>query len=330
MLARPHGSAERKPGARVEPGRPPGRLWAVVLAGGEGMRLRPLTRRVCGDERPKQYAALVGSRSLLRQTLDRVALAIPAERTLVVTLRAHAPYIAAELAGAGGPRVLAQPEDRGTAAGVLLPAHWIHAHEPAATVAVFPSDHFVLEDRAFMDHVLAVAALADRRPEALVLLGARATSPETDYGWIEPGEPADWAPVDSLRRVRRFWEKPSAETARACFAGGCLWNTLVVVARAAALVEAGGALLPALHERLAGLLRFWDTEDEPWAIRQALELAPRANFSRSILEPCPAGLVVSTLPPLTWSDWGTPERVLRTLRGIGVRPPWLDRRDQSA
>lgn len=97
--------------------------WAVVLAGGEGMRLRPLVRQVLGDDRPKQYVRLLGSRTLLRKTLDRIALAIPRTRTLVVTVRRHAGYIAEEFAGAAQPTVLAQPLDRGTAAGVLYPAH---------------------------------------------------------------------------------------------------------------------------------------------------------------------------------------------------------------
>ena len=71
-------------------------LWAVVLAGGEGVRLQPLVRHVCGDERPKQYVPLLGSRSLLRQTVDRAARLVPADRTIVVTLQDHAAYVAAE------------------------------------------------------------------------------------------------------------------------------------------------------------------------------------------------------------------------------------------
>ncbi|MDP3890192.1 sugar phosphate nucleotidyltransferase [Nocardioides sp.] len=130
-----------------------GGLWAIVLAGGEGLRLRPLTRRICGDERPKQYVTLAGHESLLEQTLDRVALAIPPERTVVVTHQRHAGYVTSALAGRAAPWILAQPESRGTAAGVLLPAHWISWRDPEATVAVFPSDHFIPEGRAFMRHV---------------------------------------------------------------------------------------------------------------------------------------------------------------------------------
>src|SRR5262245_10853882 len=112
-------------------------LWAIVLAGGEGVRLRPLVRLLCGDERPKQYAPVLKRRTLLGQTLDRVARLVPPERTVVVTLEKHARYVAAELLQTSRPWILAQPENRGTAAGVLFPAHWIHAQDPEATVVVF-------------------------------------------------------------------------------------------------------------------------------------------------------------------------------------------------
>lgn len=321
---------QKKPLARIEPaGTTRGQVWAIVLAGGEGVRLRALTRRLYGEDRPKQYAALFGSRSLLRQTLDRVALAIPPERTVVATLRSHARYITAEFAGSLSPRVLVQPEDRGTAAGVLFPAHWIQWRDPEATVAVFPSDHFILEEPVFMDHVAEVVAWL-RHPEWIVLLGAQPTEPDTEYGWIEPGEALDWTAAGPICRVQRFWEKPSAETARGCLASGWLWNTLVFVAKVSTLIEAGRQFLPQLHDRLARIAPFADTEDEAWAILQAYHLAPKANFSRSILQRCPPGLVVSRLPALTWCDWGTPERVFKSLTKARILPASFIGLDLSA
>src|SRR5689334_13597518 len=218
--------------------------WAVVLAGGEGLRLRSLVRQISGDDRPKQYVRLLGPRTLLRQTLDRIGLAIPEARTLVVTVNHHAGYIAEEFAGAPRPTILAQPLDRGTAAGVLYPAHWIAWRNPEAIVAIFPSDHFLLGEATFMAHVAEVAAWVEKNPERLVLLGAQPTSPEVEYGWIEPAEHLGDLSTGPIRAVRQFWEKPAVARARACMTAGHLWNTSIIVGKVATLVQAGGQALP--------------------------------------------------------------------------------------
>lgn len=304
--------------------REPGDLWAIVLAGGEGVRLRPLTRQLYGgEERPKQYATLAGSKSLLRQTLDRVALLIPPRRTVVVTMASHARYLEAELAGFPKVHVLPQPSDRGTAAGVLLPAHRICARNPQATVVVFPADHFIPEEALFMRRVAEVARYVKTHPEWLVLLGAQPTEPEADYGWIEPGERVGWTGRSPIRRIRGFREKPSEEVARALFKLGCLWSTGVFVASVTALIDAGLRCLPLLHDRLVRLGVFVGTPHEAWALRQAYLVAPAADFSRAVLESSSLPLALAEVPTLTWCDLGTPERVARSLRRLGTPPPWL-------
>lgn len=302
----------------------PGEVWAVVLAGGQGVRLRRLTRHLYGEDRPKQFAALVGGRSLLRQTLDRIGLEIPPVRTLVVGVREQAAYLATEFAGASAPRLLIQPADRGTAAAILLAAHWISWRDPEATIALFPSDHFVVEEAAFMNHVADVAMSVERHPGWMVLLGAQPTDPETEYGWIEPGAPLGRTGSGPVYRVRRFWEKPSPETARACLTGGSLWNTFVVIAKASTLIDLGRTLLPDLDRLFARIATFADTDDEPRVIQEAYRVAPAANFSQAVLGRRPSSLVVSRLPALTWCDWGTPERVLKSLNRIGVSPSWAE------
>jgi mannose-1-phosphate guanylyltransferase len=300
-----------------------GSLWAIVLAGGEGVRLRSVTRRLYGEARPKQYAALVGARSLLRQTLDRIGLLVPPDRTVVVTLASHARFVEAELREAQRPHVLAQPYDRGTAAGVLLPAHWIKNRDADAMVVVFPSDLFVLEESAFMCHVAEVARAARHRPEHMILLGAQPKDSESEYGWIEPGETVGRTARGPLHRIRSFQEKPPREEADVLFQAGCLWNMFVFAARVSALIEAGGACVPLLHDRLARLAVFLGSRHESWAVRQAYMLAPTANFSRSILASGPLSLAVSKVPDLTWCDLGTPVRVARTLRSLGMPAAWL-------
>ena len=289
--------------------------WAIVLAGGEGVRLRPFIRQVCGDERPKQYAKILGPKSLLRRTLDRVALKIAPERTVIVTCQTHSQYVRQEFPDTPPQRILAQPEDRGTAAGILFPAHFIHSNDPEAVVAVFPSDHFILEDSSFMNHILRVTAFVGKAPDRLVLLGAQAREPETEYGWIEPGEPIGRIDASPVRVVRRFWEKPQTDRARACLAGGCFWNTLVFVVKVSTLMEVGRTLLPEMTARLAGITRFLTTDRVREAENEWRRIS-KADFSRTVLEHCPSLLAVSPLPALTWSDLGTPRRLMRSLQLI--------------
>jgi mannose-1-phosphate guanylyltransferase len=292
----------------------PPSCWAVVLAGGDGVRPRS---RV-----PKQYLRLVGTRSLLRQTLDRIALAIPDTRTLVVTLRGHAGYMAEEFAGRAHPTILAQPVDRGTAADVLYPAHWIAWRNPEATVAVFPSDQFLLGEASFMAHVAEVVGWVDQHPGRLVLLGARPTSPDVGYGWIEADESLGELSSGPVRAIRRVWEKPSVARARAGLEAGYLWNTSIMVGKVAALLQAGWEALPDLSDRLARIEPFVGTPEEPEAVRQAYEPMPKASFSRSVLEARPAGLAVSRLPSIVWSDLGSPHRMTEALTRMRLRPEW--------
>jgi mannose-1-phosphate guanylyltransferase len=305
-------------------------LWAIVLAGGEGVRLRPLVRQMLGEERPKQFVKLLGPRSLLRQTLDRVALGISPDRTVVVTVRRHTDYVAEEFTGvARPPYLLAQPEDRGTAAAILYAAQWIAWRDPAATIAVFPSDHFILGEATFMAHVQEVAGALDHHPDRVVLLGGQPTSPECEYGWIEPGPPLD-GHRGVVSAVRRFWEKPPEAVAQTCLSTGCLWNTAITVARARALGEIGARALPEMSGRLAGLERFLDSDREVTAVEEAYALIPRASFSRAVLEPHPEHLGVSPLPRVTWCDLGSPRRVLHVLARMRVRPAWVDLIDPPA
>jgi mannose-1-phosphate guanylyltransferase/ActR/RegA family two-component response regulator len=311
----------------VQAGRPRaeragGHLWGVVLAGGEGRRLRPLVRHIHGEARPKQYATLVGTRTLLGRTLDRAALLVPAERRVLVTVRRHRRFLGDALAGRAA-TVLAQPSDRGTAAGIALPVQWILQRDPEATVVILPSDHFVAEERRFMAHVADAAAFVDAHPERLVLVGVEATEAETEYGWIEPGEPLARIGPTSLCSVARFVEKPSPPVARACLEAGALWNTFVVIGRAATLADATRQLLPGVHGKLQAVAPLLGTAWGVAALRQAYADLPTASFSSAVLERCGPLLAVSRLTGATWCDWGSPRRVVRSLQQIGWRPAWL-------
>lgn len=299
------------------------RAWAVVLAGGNGIRLRSLIRDVFGDDRPKQFAPLVTDVSLLRQTLDRTGCLISPNRTVVVSCEHQSGWVARDVGPESRLKVLLQPENRETAAAVLLGVYWVASRDPDATIVLFPSDHFILEEGAFLAHVNEVIDFVEHHPGWVVLLGAPATAPEIDYGWIEPGEAVGATATGPITRVERFREKPTPRVAAACLARGWLWNTFVFVAKAATLGCLAEVLLPEVHHRLNAVAPFFGSRREAYALQVAYAGLPRSNFSHVVLQtgfPC---LGVSMLPPLTWSDVGTPQRLFTLLRALRFAPAWM-------
>jgi mannose-1-phosphate guanylyltransferase len=183
--------------------------WAVILAGGEGTRLRSMTREIAGDDRPKQFCPLVDGRTLLEQTRQRVALSIDPNRTLIVVTKSHKCFYETLADTVPGDLLLEQPENRGTAAAILYALFRIAERSPRSVVAFFPSDHYFSDDHAFMSHVELAFESARTRPETLVLLGITPSAPEVEYGWIEPHASILGSMPRSISRVRRFWEKPT-------------------------------------------------------------------------------------------------------------------------
>ena len=299
-------------------------LWAVVLAGGEGMRLRRFVRQVLGSERPKQFCRIVGRRSMLRHTWDRaLGMVDPAQIVTVITA-GQEPYLAEEEAGAGVPgTVLVQPGNKDTAPGLLLPLVWIAAHAPGATVVVFPADHFIWEEDRFTLHVRAATGAALDLPDRLVLLGVEADSPDVGYGWIAPGEPVGAGPAAEVYAVRRFWEKPDRATAAHLFARGYFWNTLVLAGRLEAYLGLAAVCVPQVLGPLRAMDLSSDTTPAAAALAAAYGCIPSTNLSHAMLARCPQGLMVLAARGVAWSDWGDPDRIVRTLRRFDRRPSWL-------
>ena len=295
-------------------------VWAVVLAGGDGLRLRPVVRKLSGDDRPKQYAPLMGSTSLLRQTLGRVTQLVPPRRTVICSTRRHTEFLAADPVN---PRikVLYQPSNRGTASGVLYPVHWIRRIDPTAVIVSFPSDHFVLEESLFLGHIGRVAEWVAQNPSWMVLVGARPTSADTGYGWIERAETLSSRGSETIWRVRHFVEKPTAEQARSGLARGNLWNTFVTCATAETFINAGRYCLPDLHVALSDAVQCAGSLRERDALETAYESIPQADFSETVLSAGIPRLGASCLPPVSWSDLGSPERLARIGMILAQRRP---------
>jgi mannose-1-phosphate guanylyltransferase len=284
--------------------------WAVILAGGDGMRLRSLTWRLMGDERPKQFCPVIGDRTLLEQTWRRTALAVPADRTLVVVTRKHERFYAPIL-GEFGPRgAVVQPENRGTAAGILYPLLYLASLDPAASVAIFPSDHHFSDEARFMAHVDRAFDALGTFPQRVVLLGIPPDTHEVEYGWIECGDALPGVGVPVLHQVTRFWEKPEPALAEMLRDRGCLWNTFVMVARVQTLLGLIRSAAPDLSDAFERVRPTLGTPSEAEVVRSLYARLPPIDFSKEILSTRPGLLGLLRVRGVAWSDLGSPERVL--------------------
>jgi mannose-1-phosphate guanylyltransferase len=214
-----------------------------------------------------------------------------------------------------------QPENRGTAPAILYALLRLSKAARDACVAVFPSDHFVSDDREFMRHVDLAFDAVGSRPEMTAPLGITPRAAESGYGWIEPGELV--VRRGPLFRVRRFWEKPRSDIADELLRAGCMWNSFVMVARVSTLIGLIMAALPQLFDSFSQIRDLLGTAREPGGIERLYERTATASFSDEVLERYPINLGVLPVQGIEWSDLGEPQRVMDTIARTGIRPQWL-------
>ncbi len=292
--------------------------WAVVLAGGEGARLRALTRLVAGDERPKQFCRLLDQHTLLTATRQRVGLTVNPSRILYVVSRHHERFYRGELESVPGSRLIEQPASRGTTTAIAYALARLATFEKAPLVGFFPADHHYEEPAACQNGVAAAFAAAAADPDRVYLIGAEPDHPETEYGWIERGD--DLA-APGARQVAGFVEKPTEIEAMALMRRRCLWNTFMLVGQHHAFVSLLEAARPGLFARCVEATSYRDPAGEAAAMQALYAEVPASDFSRDVLTRRPNQLGVIALPPAGWTDLGQPARVLEALSSRGrLRP----------
>ena len=279
--------------------------WAVVLAGGDGDRVSAMTRDAEGRAVPKQFWCGGGRTPMVRWALARARRVAATPRVLVAVREQHRGFWEGALADVPRENILVQPENRGTAAGVMRALVEIQSREiTTAPVVLLPSDHYVQDERVLHEALGAALGNACRGDAPVVLLGISPVAQEPGYGWIVPASPGTFA------RVRRFAEKPPAPQVREMIRDGALINSLILAARAHVLLALIARVFP---ETLRAFQRFAREPEGAPEVRRLYEALPSMDLSRDVLQRSTAFLSVVRVPPCGWSDLGTVERLQRFL-----------------
>lgn len=225
-------------------------VHAVILAGGRGTRFWPRSR----IRTPKQLLNIVGDRTMLQQTVERLKPLIPANRIWTVTNTEQGAAVRKQVPAAARKRVLLEPVGVNTAAAIGLAAfHIRQTVRSDALMAVLPSDHFIADSQNYRRIVSAALGVASE-PGNMVVLGIPPTRPETGFGYIErASEPLASSPLPVFP-VRRFTEKPERHVAQQYIASGNYhWNAGMFFWRVSTYLESLQRLLPKTHEALEAL-----------------------------------------------------------------------------
>ncbi len=280
--------------------------YVVIMAGGSGTRLWPLSRKGT----PKQLLKIIGGRSLLRLAYERARLVVDPSRIVVVTGAAYLGAVADDLPEVPPENLLGEPEGRDSLNACAWPAAVLQARDPEAVIAQVTADQLIEPVDTFAGVLREAFEVAEEEPDALVTLGVVPTGPHTGYGYLRRGEALPGRP--GAYRVAAFAEKPDLATAATYVAsGGYWWNAGMFVWRAATFLEQLRILEPATHADVVRLAA------EPGRLAEIFPTLKRNSVDYAIMEPVAHGKasarVVAVALPVRWRDVGGFESLAEVL-----------------
>ncbi|MBS1796334.1 MAG: hypothetical protein JSS81_20960 [Acidobacteria bacterium] len=293
--------------------------FAVILAGGDGVRLRQMTKRIAGCELPKQFCQMLGDECLLTTTRKRIARHFPPENVFFSLTESHEEFYRPLLDAVPAENKIVQTANRGTAAAMLFSLFRLAKIDPEAVAGFFPADHYVSDDVVFMNHVADAYRAVANKPEAVVLVGIEPLTPKSSYGWIEPCplETAQFYP--GVRKIGRFWEKPTTREAAQLMKRGGLWNSFVIVGRVKNLIALFRKHLPDLYRLFAVGRLAVGTFAEHFTMGSIYRMIETHDLSFDVLERCREELYVLHAGGLSWSSLADPEEVLLKMAQLGLK-----------
>ena len=269
---------------------------AVIMAGGAGVRLWPLSRA----DRPKQLLRLFNGSSLLRQAYDRLTGVFEPARVYVITTQSHLPLVAEELPEIPAENLLGEPVGRDTANAVGLSAAVIAGRDPEAVLGVFTADHVIRPTDCFQHAVSLALATAERQTDALVTMGIRPTRPDTNYGYVRRGERVG----EGVYAVRKFTEKPNAAKALQYLSSGeYFWNSGLFVWKASTILHQLSKHLPQSYEAITQIGAAWESASRATMLDKLYPTLMKISVDFAVMERAERVLVVEL--GCHWVDVGS-------------------------
>ncbi|HUH96143.1 MAG TPA: mannose-1-phosphate guanylyltransferase [Anaerolineales bacterium] len=273
--------------------------YAVIMAGGGGTRLWPVSRK----NQPKQLLPLLGAETLFQSTVSRLSDLFPARRILVVTVEEQMRQMRTQVPAIPEENYLIEPSPRGTASVVGLAAAVLKKRDPEAVTAVLPSDHFIRNQDLF--HYLLRAAFDVARRDYLVTLGIAPLSASTAYGYIQQGEHLDGDFKYPVYRVKGFKEKPDEKTAQGFLrSGGYSWNSGIFIWRTSVILAEIEKQMPTLAAALSVISKAWGTSRQTDVLRSHWRGLKSETIDYGVMERA-ENVAVLPASGLGWNDIGS-------------------------
>jgi mannose-1-phosphate guanylyltransferase len=278
--------------------------YGVIMAGGAGTRLWPLSR----SNMPKQLLSVIKGKSLLQLSYERLRGLLPADRIYVCTSAAHRDAVLANLPELPKANLLGEPMGRDTANAVGFPAAVLHKRDKDAVFAVTTADHVIEPIDAFQQSLKTAFDVTTQMPNALVTFGIVPTHGHTGLGYIHRGDAL--AGFKGAFKVQAFKEKPDKATAdRYAESGRYYWNSGMFVWRADAFLKELEAHLPVSHKGLMQIASAWDTPQQDEVLNRIYPTLPKISVDYAVMEPASQskgpGQVVVVEMPIQWLDVGS-------------------------
>lgn len=275
--------------------------FAVILAGGSGKRLWPLSRK----KRPKQVLKLLDGQTLLRSCFERLCEYFDTRNILVMTNADHAEAVRENLMELPVENVIAEPTSRDTAGAIGLAAAVLSKYDPDSTMTVVTSDHILEPSDAFVPVLRTAVAFVNEKPDALVTFAVKPTFANTQYGYLKvgPAQPCGES-ADAVHRVEAFCEKPDEATAKQYLqSGDYFWNSGMFVWKSKTILSRLKQHAPQFAEPLTRIQTDWGGGDQQIALQEWFCQLPQISIDYAVLEK--ADQVYAIRLDCRWLDLGS-------------------------